>query len=620
MRITRNLAALAAVPATLALISCATVGVITTVPTDVFTKVKNTDQTSQASGTEGWIGWFGQSTYPHTREQSFTTGSDSRGYVLRSVIFKVRSTTGTASLTADLYQGDTRVQSLWPVGCWNHYSQIVCKLGKDPGQTTWTLLSANTTYTLKLTGSNIQLDTTTSDSEDSGKETGWSISNDSTSTLTKSGTQTETTHQYALQMAVQAEVFRRESTPGAVRNLTATVVDHESVRLDWDKPTGSHPAHTWMSDITHYEYRVWSVPSPGVTAQVRDWTIVPCNLKLEPGSSSNYITDSTPTTCTIDGLSADTTYRIRLKAMNKRGTLKHGTSLAVDVTTPAAPSLPQLEGSPTPNDAKHQTTPPLTGNFSQYYKSHTGEWFYAKYTFSETPHGLSWRTVRDDLFVVTGGHIMNVRRSPGSSTEWDVWFKPDSHTQDVIIEYADNLPACGLPGAVCTRDGRALENGPRLSISARTAITPTPVPTTTPTPVPTPSPTPSEPPLTGQFGSAVLDGSRIRVTFTFSEEPHISYVTVQKTSSWCRAARWSGLSASSRARTAGGSSGSSGMASPTSLCSMRATLGVPPTSWAVVATTALPRNLPVRTGQKSELPRPRIPQTPNGGSTWRLTC
>ena len=82
---------------------------------------------------------------------------------------------------------------------------------------------------------------------------------------------------------------------------------------------------------------------------------------------------------------------------------------------------------------------------------------------------LSYVTVRDDLFAVTGGSVQNARRhAPPSNVRWVVTVDPSSDGEVVLVVAAGR--ACGTAGAVCADDGRRLSN--RLVVSVPGPVPP----------------------------------------------------------------------------------------------------------------------------------------------------
>ena len=126
-----------------------------------------------------------------------------------------------------------------------------------------------------------------------------------------------------------------------------------------------------------------------------------------------------------------------------------GRPLATDVATvvpvaPAAQFEPSFSGAPA---------------------EHAGEGgFTVRFHLGAEPAGLSYRTVRDDLFAVTGGRIVAVKReTTGKNQDWELTVEP-SGLGDVTLSLKDTTDCAGPPG-VCTARGQKL-TGP-LSLTVR---------------------------------------------------------------------------------------------------------------------------------------------------------
>ena len=106
---------------------------------------------------------------------------------------------------------------------------------------------------------------------------------------------------------------------------------------------------------------------------------------------------------------------------------------------------------------------PLTASFEDMPASHDGEnQFTFGLTFSEDVAGLSYRTLRDEAFEVSGGEVRRARRrTQGSNQGWTIHIEPDSHGAVTVT-----LPA----GAVETSDGRQLENSPSATVAGSVGI------------------------------------------------------------------------------------------------------------------------------------------------------
>ena len=117
----------------------------------------------------------------------------------------------------------------------------------------------------------------------------------------------------------------------------------------------------------------------------------------------------------------------------------------------------------TNNTAAAQT--PLTATIHDEPASHDGQ---AEFTFelrfSEDVTGLSYKTLRDHAFTVTGGDVKGARRlEQGKNIRWEIKTRPTSSGDVSIV-----LPItgdCTAAGAICTTDGRKLSNRLELKVS-----------------------------------------------------------------------------------------------------------------------------------------------------------
>ncbi|MDE2883672.1 MAG: fibronectin type III domain-containing protein, partial [Chloroflexota bacterium] len=113
--------------------------------------------------------------------------------------------------------------------------------------------------------------------------------------------------------------------------------------------------------------------------------------------------------------------------------------------------------------ANNTSPPPLTASSSQVPASHDGS---AEFTFelhfSEEPE-LSYVTLRDHAFAVTGGSVLNARRlNPPSDLGWEITVRPSGDGSVTLT-----LPAttdCAAAGAICTGDGKMLSAQLQVSV------------------------------------------------------------------------------------------------------------------------------------------------------------
>ena len=113
---------------------------------------------------------------------------------------------------------------------------------------------------------------------------------------------------------------------------------------------------------------------------------------------------------------------------------------------------------------------PFTGRFTNVPAEHVGsETFTLEFHLSEAPRGMSWESVRDHLFDVSGGTIDNARRTgPVHNRGWQLTVVP---TGDAEISLTlKGTTSCDDSHAVCTSDGRRLAGGATTTIQGPAAL------------------------------------------------------------------------------------------------------------------------------------------------------
>ena len=114
----------------------------------------------------------------------------------------------------------------------------------------------------------------------------------------------------------------------------------------------------------------------------------------------------------------------------------------------------------------------LTASFSKLPAAHGGpgsEAFTIELAFSENPK-LSYKTLRNWSLWVTDGSLGFVRRlNPPSSAGWTIKVRP-SGWDDVTVTLAGGGRPCVTTGAICTEDGKALENSPVATVKGPVAV------------------------------------------------------------------------------------------------------------------------------------------------------
>ena len=107
---------------------------------------------------------------------------------------------------------------------------------------------------------------------------------------------------------------------------------------------------------------------------------------------------------------------------------------------------------------------PLTAEFRGVPEEHDGETpFEMQFVLSEDPAGLSYRTVHNNLFDVSGGQIVRAwRLTKGNNTGWGLRVEPSGFAH-MSLQVRATTDCNALPG-VCTTDGRMLAGGLQATI------------------------------------------------------------------------------------------------------------------------------------------------------------
>ena len=160
------------------------------------------------------------------------------------------------------------------------------------------------------------------------------------------------------------------------------------------------------------------------------------------GNSDTDILDATGTSYTLVDADAGKTIKVKVTFTDDAGQEEILTGAGTsEVAAAPSPFTVSLENSP----ASHNGTDVFTFQIR----------------FSEELK-LSYTTLRDHAFTVTGGEVVRARRlEPGKNVRWEITVRPDSNGAVTIV-----LPAtenCDADGAICTEDRRPLSN--RLEVT-----------------------------------------------------------------------------------------------------------------------------------------------------------
>ncbi len=130
-------------------------------------------------------------------------------------------------------------------------------------------------------------------------------------------------------------------------------------------------------------------------------------------------------------------------------------TFTLTLSSPANATLGDATATGTINDDDNAA--PLTASFSDMPDSHAGGEFTFGLAFSENVE-LSYVTLRDTAFVVTGGEVKRAQRQQqGSNQAWNITVEPTS-TNDTVTITLPETTDCDAVDAICTHDGRPLSH------------------------------------------------------------------------------------------------------------------------------------------------------------------
>ena len=163
------------------------------------------------------------------------------------------------------------------------------------------------------------------------------------------------------------------------------------------------------------------------------------------GTTETDIQGETASTYTLTDADEGKTVKVRVIFTDDAGNPETLTSDATDVVAglPSQPLTATLENTP---------------------ESHDGQTVFTFELRFSKDFGLSYQTLRDHAFTVTGGTVTQARRlERPSNIRWEIHVQPDSVSDVTVV-----LPItedCNHQGAICTADGEQLSNRLELTVS-----------------------------------------------------------------------------------------------------------------------------------------------------------
>ena len=119
-------------------------------------------------------------------------------------------------------------------------------------------------------------------------------------------------------------------------------------------------------------------------------------------------------------------------------------------------------------DAVAAAPEPLTASFEGMPAEHRGQGSFSfRVAFSEGIN-ISYTTVRDASFTVTGGEVTQARRVDGRRDRWKITIEPDSH--EAVTVRLPETTDCDASGAICTDDGRPLSHALSATVAGPVGI------------------------------------------------------------------------------------------------------------------------------------------------------
>ena len=274
--------------------------------------------------------------------------------------------------------------------------------------------------------------------------------------------------------------------PGASFGVMAGAEEPALTVADAEAASGTLSFRVALSRAAEAAVTVDYATADGTAVAGTDYEAASGTLTFAPGETVHAVT----VTVLADGV-AEGDETLTLELSDPAGTMLDDATATGTIADSGEPA-PAFE--------------PLTVSFTNAPSEHDGEnAFSFEVAFSEDI-GISYKTLRDESFTVTGGDVTGARRVDGSKKLWKITV--ESHSREAVTITLPGSRACGATGAVCTGgdDPRPLSNSPSVEIAGPPAA-----------------------PLTASFNDMPAEHTGESFTFglTFSENFGLSYRTLR---------------------------------------------------------------------------------------------
>ena len=408
------------------------------------------------------------------RAQRFTTGSHANGYDLSGV--RLMFGPGYLFLSVSVCMTDTNgfpTSSCTPLRFVREFTRRTSGIPVNPGLYTapsTTVLHPNTTYTVLVRGRNeVRLPLTRSNANDAGASSGWSIG-DAFDCFNCGGGAPPHTWVPHDEASLQIQILGTERSAPIVAEVSSVAVTStpaltSSGASSPDTYAVGEPIYFTVTfnngvAVTGDPEFEFSLANPGVTGNDNRRAAYDAGRSTARKVVFAYTVQAADED--TNGIwVGDQTRTFQLDGDDSILTSASGVAASLAHRSLGTQSAHKVVGTRSP-PAGEALDPPLTASWSGPPEHDGRTAFKLTLTFSEEVT-MSYRTVRERLFTVSGATIREVRRlNPPSNLRYELTVRPSGSGAVTLARAA--LPACGESDTICTADGRALEGPPAFAV------------------------------------------------------------------------------------------------------------------------------------------------------------